>query len=117
MTRTLSNASALTATSEIHPIEFQNQQAVPIRSLAFMLVDERPHPVSVTILNSASFVPTYDLEATLGHVNCCLSPKNSLFFMKGVVHMYLQPSGLYLATFQFYYFLDLVEVTQNILCY
>ena len=36
----------LAAAAEIGPIEFQNQQALPIRSLAFSPVDGRPHPVS-----------------------------------------------------------------------
>ena len=34
------------AASEIGPIEFQNQQTLPIRNLAFLPVDGRPHPVS-----------------------------------------------------------------------
>ena len=42
----LSHASALTAAAKIGPIEFQNQQALPIRSLAFSPFDGRPHPVS-----------------------------------------------------------------------
>ena len=41
------HTSALTA--KIQPIEFQNQRAVQIRSLAFLPVDGRPHPVSVSI--------------------------------------------------------------------
>ena len=36
----------LAAAAEIGPIEFQNQRALPIRSLAFSQVDGRPHPVS-----------------------------------------------------------------------
>ena len=40
----------LTASAEIQPIEFQNQQAVPIRSLAFLLVDWSPHPVSISMI-------------------------------------------------------------------
>ena len=36
----------LAAAAKIGPIEFQNQQALPIRSLAFLPVDGRPHPVS-----------------------------------------------------------------------
>ena len=40
------HASALTAAAKIQPIEFQNQKDVPIRSLAFLSVDGRPHPVS-----------------------------------------------------------------------
>ena len=40
------HASALTAAAEICPIEFQNQQAVPIESLAFSPIDGRPLPVS-----------------------------------------------------------------------
>ena len=42
----LYHASGLTEASEIQPIEFQNQPAVPIRSLAFWPAAERPHPVS-----------------------------------------------------------------------
>ena len=51
------HASALTAVAEIQPIEFQNQGAVPIRSLAFSPVDGRPHPVSgsMGIIPSISF--------------------------------------------------------------
>ena len=41
------HAIGLTAAAEIWPIEIQNQQAVPIRSLAFWPVDGRPHPVYV----------------------------------------------------------------------
>ena len=40
------HASALPAAAEIGPIEFQNQWALQIRSLAFSLLDGRPHPVS-----------------------------------------------------------------------
>ena len=40
------HASGLTAAAEIRPKEFQNQQAVPIKSLAFSPVDGRLHPVS-----------------------------------------------------------------------
>ena len=36
----------LAAAAKIGPIEFQNQQALPIRSLAFLPVDGRPNPVS-----------------------------------------------------------------------
>ena len=36
----------LAAAAKIGPIEFQNQQALPIRSLAFSSVDGRQHPVS-----------------------------------------------------------------------
>jgi len=36
----------LAAAAEIGPIEFQNQWALLIRSLAFSPVDGRPHPVS-----------------------------------------------------------------------
>ena len=39
-------ASTLTAAAKIQPIEFQNLQAEPIRSLAILPVDGRPHPVS-----------------------------------------------------------------------
>ena len=42
----LKHASGLTAEAKIWPIEFQNQWAVPIRSLAFWPVDGRLHPVS-----------------------------------------------------------------------
>ena len=44
------HASGLTAAAEIRPKEFQNQQAVPIRSLSFWPVDGRPHPVSVSMV-------------------------------------------------------------------
>ena len=37
------HASGLTEASEIQPIEFQNQLAVPIRSLTFWPVDGRPN--------------------------------------------------------------------------
>ena len=40
------HASGLTEASEIQPIEFQNQLAVPIRSLAFWPVAEKATPVS-----------------------------------------------------------------------
>ena len=40
------HASALIAAAKIGPIEFQNQQTLPIRNLAFLPVDGRPHPVS-----------------------------------------------------------------------
>ena len=43
------HASALTAAAKIQPIEFQNQRDVPIRSLAFLPVDGRSHPVSVSM--------------------------------------------------------------------
>ena len=36
----------LAAAAVIGPIEFQNQQALPIRSLTFLPVDGRPHPIS-----------------------------------------------------------------------
>ena len=36
----------LAAVAKIGPIEFQYQRALPIRSLAFLLVDGRPHTVS-----------------------------------------------------------------------
>ena len=36
----------LAAAAKIGPIEFQNQQALPIRRLTFLPVDGRPHPVS-----------------------------------------------------------------------
>ena len=42
----IQHASALSSTAKIGPIEFQNQHALPIRSLAFSPVDGRPHPVS-----------------------------------------------------------------------
>ena len=42
----LKHASGPTAAAKIWPIEFQNQWAVPIRSLAFLPVDGRPHPVA-----------------------------------------------------------------------
>ena len=41
------HASSLTAAAKIWRVKFQNQQAVPIRSLAFWPVDGRPHPVYV----------------------------------------------------------------------
>ena len=40
------HASGLTAAAQLRPIEFQNQQAVPIKSLAFSPVDGRLHLVS-----------------------------------------------------------------------
>ena len=43
------HASALTVAAKIQPIEFQNQQAVPIRSLTFLPVG-RPHPVSGSLI-------------------------------------------------------------------
>ena len=46
----LPHASALTAAAKFQPIEFQNQWAVPIISLAFLPVDGRPHPVSVSMV-------------------------------------------------------------------
>ena len=46
----LGHASALTAAAKIQPIEFQNQRDVTIRSLAFLPVDGRPHPVSVSMI-------------------------------------------------------------------
>ena len=36
----------LASAAKIGPIEFQKQQAIPIKSLAFSPVDGRPHPVS-----------------------------------------------------------------------
>ena len=45
----IDHASALSAAAKIQPIEFQNQQAVPIRSLVLLPVDGRPHPVSVSM--------------------------------------------------------------------
>ena len=47
------HASTLTAAAKIQPIEFQNQRAVPIRSLVFSPVDGRPHPVSVSMVHMA----------------------------------------------------------------
>ena len=47
--------SDLTAVAKIWPIEFQNQQAAPIKSLAFWPVDGRPHPVSGSKGAAASF--------------------------------------------------------------
>ena len=47
-------ASTLTAAAKIQPIEFQNLQAEPIRSLAILPVDGRPHPVS-----GSMFVPPW----------------------------------------------------------
>ena len=40
------HASALIAAYKIGPIEFKNQRALPIRSLAFSPVDGRQNPVS-----------------------------------------------------------------------
>ena len=50
------HASALRAATEIQPIEFKNQQAVPIRSLAFLLVDERPHPISLSMVSTTLYL-------------------------------------------------------------
>jgi len=50
-----SHASALTEAATIPPIEFQYQQAPPIRGLAFSPVDGRPHPVSGSKGAAASF--------------------------------------------------------------
>ena len=49
----------LAAAAEFGQIEFQNQQALPIRNLAFSPVDGRPHPVSGSM----------DFVATLGANN------------------------------------------------
>ena len=46
-----SHASGLTAAALIRLMEFQNQQAVQIRSLTFWPVDGRPHPVSRSMGN------------------------------------------------------------------
>ena len=43
---TKDHADGLTAAAKIRPIKFQNQLAVPIRSLTFWPVDGRPHPIS-----------------------------------------------------------------------
>ena len=43
----------LAAVAEIGPIEFQDQQALPIRSLAFSAVVGRPNPVSGSMNDSA----------------------------------------------------------------
>ena len=40
---------SFTAAAKIQPIELQNQQAVPIRSLTFLPIDRRP-PWTATIL-------------------------------------------------------------------
>ena len=40
------------AVAKIQPIELQIQQAVPIRSLSFLPVDGRPHPVSGSMVVS-----------------------------------------------------------------
>ena len=46
----IQHASALSSTAKIGPIEFQNQHALPIRSLAFSPVDGGPHPVSGSMI-------------------------------------------------------------------
>ena len=51
---TSNHARVITAAAKVQPIEFQNQQAVPIRSLAFLQVDGRPHPVSGSMLLTKS---------------------------------------------------------------
>ena len=51
----LNHANALTEAAKIQQTEFQNQQALPIRSLAFLPVDGRPHPVSGSKGAAASF--------------------------------------------------------------
>ena len=48
--QSFTHASALTAAAKIQPIEFQNQQAALIRSLAFLPVDGRPYPVSASMI-------------------------------------------------------------------
>ena len=49
---------ALTAAAKTPPIEFLNQQAPPIRSLAFSPVDGRPYPVSGSKVSTAINVIT-----------------------------------------------------------
>ena len=52
------NHSALTAAAKTPPIEFLNQQAPPIRSLAFSPADGRPYPVSGSKVSTAINVIT-----------------------------------------------------------
>ena len=59
-----SHASGLTAAALIRLMEFQNQQAVQIRSLTFWPVDGRPHPVSRSskwLLNSQTLLLSHGL--------------------------------------------------------
>ena len=55
------HASALTAVAEIQPIEFQNQGAVPIRSLAFSPVDGRPNLYPCGIKTYTEVTPNHPL--------------------------------------------------------
>ena len=48
--RYFSHASAITEAAKIQPIEFQNQRVAQVRSLAFLLVDGIPHPVSLSMI-------------------------------------------------------------------
>ena len=57
------HASGLKASAKIWPIEFQNQQAAPIKSLAFWPVDGRPHPVSGSMVFE---------DFNMAIVGCCL---------------------------------------------
>ena len=61
------HASALTAATKIPTIEFQNQQAPTIRSLAFSPVDGRPQPVSGSMLEQVGvhfewFLPFFKIS-------------------------------------------------------
>ena len=51
----LSMLVPMAAAAKIGPIKFQNQPALPIRSLDFSPVDGRPHPVSGSKGAAASF--------------------------------------------------------------
>ena len=58
--------------AEIRPIEFQNQRAAPIRSLAFWPVDGRPHPVSGSMVQGPPRSPSLLRLWICGYFYCWL---------------------------------------------
>ena len=66
------HASALREAAKIQPIEFQNQEAEAIRSLAFSPVDGRPHPASgsMGMLALALFIWTPCTYRNIGSTIC-----------------------------------------------
>ena len=76
------SASGLTAAAKIWPIEFQNQQAVLIRSLAFWPVDGRPYPVSGSMCQTSKVIKITFWRLPLTCIKlCCVSPNRFWVFV------------------------------------
>ena len=72
--------ASLTLTPKIQPIELHIQCDVPIKSLAFLPVDGRPPPVSVSMSASPPLVVNGMMSVRARHELCCTHALNTNTF-------------------------------------